>query len=82
MSQPWTETLKVLTGQDYIDVTAIEEYFAPLIKWLKEENARNGEDIGWGIEREEDELELLLKEILEEDYQYMEDKYRKREWWY
>jgi len=39
-SQPWPEALKTLTGEDRMDATAILDYFAPLAKWLAEENAK------------------------------------------
>ena len=37
--------MKVLTGQKEFSASAIEEYFRPLITWLKEQNA--GEQVGW-----------------------------------
>ena len=45
MSRPWPEALKALTGQDRIDATAILDYFAPLQKWLDEQN--KGKPVGW-----------------------------------
>ena len=44
-SQPWPKALEVLTGQDQMDATAILDYFAPLKKWLDEQN--RGKPIGW-----------------------------------
>jgi len=44
-SQPWPETLKLLTGKSEIDATAVVDYFAPLKKWLDEQNA--GKPTGW-----------------------------------
>jgi peptidyl-dipeptidase A len=38
MSRPWSEALKTLTGEDRMDATAILDYFAPLKKWLDEQN--------------------------------------------
>jgi peptidyl-dipeptidase A len=38
-SRPWPEALKALTGEDKMDATAILDYFAPLKKWLDEQNA-------------------------------------------
>ncbi len=38
MSRPWPEALKALTGEDRMDATAILDYFAPLKKWLDEQN--------------------------------------------
>jgi peptidyl-dipeptidase A len=33
--------LEALTGEKRMDATAIIDYFAPLKKWLDEQNARN-----------------------------------------
>lgn len=44
-SRPWPEALKVLTGEDRMDATAILEYFAPLHAWLKQQN--KGRKCGW-----------------------------------
>lgn len=38
-SKPWPEALKAMTGEDKMDATAILDYFAPLKKWLDEQNA-------------------------------------------
>jgi peptidyl-dipeptidase A len=37
-SKPWPEAMKAITNQTKMDVSAILEYFAPLIDWLKEQN--------------------------------------------
>ena len=44
-SRPWQEALQSLTGQRQMDATAILDYFAPLKKWLDEQNA--GKPSGW-----------------------------------
>src|SRR5437868_3474773 len=44
-SRPWPEALKELTGEDKMDATAILDYFAPLKKWLDEQN--KGHQSGW-----------------------------------
>jgi len=44
-SKPWPDALEVLTGQRQMDATAIVDYFAPLKKWLDEQN--RGKPIGW-----------------------------------
>ncbi|HVM75783.1 MAG TPA: M2 family metallopeptidase [Candidatus Saccharimonadales bacterium] len=46
-SKPWPDALKVLTGQDQIDATALADYFAPLKTWLDEQNKKNGYPVGW-----------------------------------
>jgi peptidyl-dipeptidase A len=44
-SRPWPEALHAMTGERQIDATAILDYFAPLKKWLDEQN--KGRTIGW-----------------------------------
>ena len=44
-SQPWPDALDALTGQRQMDATAILDYFAPLQKWLDEQN--KGKPVGW-----------------------------------
>ncbi len=44
-SRPWPDALEALTGERQMDATAILDYFAPLKKWLDEQNA--GHKTGW-----------------------------------
>jgi len=44
-SRPWPDALEALTGQRQMDATAIRDYFAPLQKWLDEQN--KGKPTGW-----------------------------------
>ena len=44
-SKPWPDAMQALTGQREGDATAIIEYFAPLKKWLDEQN--KGMKQGW-----------------------------------
>ncbi|MFP5289104.1 MAG: M2 family metallopeptidase [Thermoanaerobaculia bacterium] len=44
-SRPWPEALKVVTGQERMDATAIIDYFAPLKTWLDQQN--KGQKCGW-----------------------------------
>jgi peptidyl-dipeptidase A len=44
-SRPWPVALSALTGRQDMDATAIRDYFAPLQKWLDEQN--KGKPIGW-----------------------------------
>ena len=44
-SRPWPDALEALTGQRQMDATAILDYYAPLKKWLDEQNA--GHKVGW-----------------------------------
>ncbi len=45
LSRPWQDALFELTGAREMDATAIREYFAPLQKWLDEQN--RGKPVGW-----------------------------------
>ncbi len=44
-SQPWQDTLEVMTGTREMDATAIIDYFAPLMGYLEEQN--EGRSCGW-----------------------------------
>ncbi len=44
-SRPWPDALQALTGKREMDATAIVDYFAPLKKWLDEQN--KGKPVGW-----------------------------------
>ena len=44
-SRPWQDALASLTGQREMDATAVLDYFAPLKKWLDEQNA--SKPVGW-----------------------------------
>ncbi|MGH9863467.1 MAG: M2 family metallopeptidase [Candidatus Acidiferrales bacterium] len=44
-SRPWPAALEALTGEKRMDATAILDYFAPLMKWLEEQN--RGRRVGW-----------------------------------
>ncbi len=44
-SKPWPDELETLTGQRQMDATAILDYFAPLQRWLDEQN--KGQKSGW-----------------------------------
>jgi peptidyl-dipeptidase A len=44
-SRPWPDALEALTGERRMDASALLEYFAPLQKWLDEQN--HGKKVGW-----------------------------------
>jgi peptidyl-dipeptidase A len=44
-SRPWPDALEALTGERQMDASALLDYFAPLKKWLDEQNA--GHRVGW-----------------------------------
>jgi peptidyl-dipeptidase A len=52
LSKPWPEALKALTGEDKMDANAMMEYFAPLKKWLDEQNAANNANPGWTMPKD------------------------------
>ena len=39
--------MEMLTGGREMDASVIREYFKPLEMWLKADNEKNGEFIGW-----------------------------------
>jgi len=44
-SRPWQEALEKIAGTREMDASAIRDYFAPLQKWLDEQN--RGKPVGW-----------------------------------
>jgi peptidyl-dipeptidase A len=44
-SRPWQDALEKIAGTREMDASAIRDYFAPLQKWLDEQN--QGKPIGW-----------------------------------
>ena len=45
LSRPWQDALEKVAGPREMDATAIRDYFAPLQKWLDEQN--KGKPVGW-----------------------------------
>jgi peptidyl-dipeptidase A len=45
LSRPWQDALEKIAGTREMDATAIRDYFAPLQKWLDQQNA--GKKVGW-----------------------------------
>nr|XP_056719617.1 angiotensin-converting enzyme [Euleptes europaea] len=46
-SQQWQDILQQLTGTNQMDATALLEYFSPVTQWLKQQNSRMNETLGW-----------------------------------
>lgn len=46
-SRPWPDAMEALTGQRAMRADGLLEYFRPLHDWLRAENQRTGEYIGW-----------------------------------
>lgn len=49
-SQRWQEILQEVIGEGRLDGTALREYFRPLEEWLRQENLRNNEFVGWNYD--------------------------------
>ncbi|KAM3960983.1 angiotensin-converting enzyme isoform 1-T1 [Aphomia sociella] len=65
-SKPWPDAMEALTGQRNMDASGVLEYFEPLYEWLKTENERTGEYIGWeqsNIEYCSDEQRMAMEEF-------------------
>ncbi|KAJ8384193.1 hypothetical protein AAFF_G00207410 [Aldrovandia affinis] len=46
-SKPWPEAMAMITGQPHMSALPLMEYFKPLSDWLREENTKNQEELGW-----------------------------------
>ncbi|CAD6233914.1 GSCOCG00007391001-RA-CDS, partial [Cotesia congregata] len=46
-SRPWQDTLQEAIGEFRLDGDALREFFRPLEDWLRTENLRSGEVVGW-----------------------------------
>ncbi|KAG8234713.1 hypothetical protein J437_LFUL014330 [Ladona fulva] len=51
-SRPWHEAIQVLTDgrEDKLSASALRDYFRPLEEWLRQENLRTQEPIGWSYD--------------------------------
>lgn len=49
-SQSWQLTLQEVIGEGRLDGSALREYFRPLEEWLRNENLRNQEFVGWNYD--------------------------------
>ncbi|XP_020810370.1 angiotensin-converting enzyme [Drosophila serrata] len=49
-SQPWQEVLQETLQDGRLDGSALREYFAPLEEWLRLENLRTNEYVGWNYD--------------------------------
>lgn len=46
-SLPWRDVLFQATGESRLDGSAVRDYFRPLEDWLRNENLRTQEFVGW-----------------------------------
>ncbi|XP_031825829.1 angiotensin-converting enzyme Ance-3 [Nomia melanderi] len=49
-SIPWQDTLQEAIGEGRLDASALREYFRPLEDWLRTENLRTGDVVGWSYD--------------------------------
>lgn len=68
--QPWQEVLQEVIGEGRLDGSALREYFRPLEDWLRNENLRNNEFVGWTYDgdyckhRYEPSLIIIIRHVL------------------
>ncbi|CAL4099743.1 unnamed protein product, partial [Meganyctiphanes norvegica] len=67
-TKTWKETLKVLTGSEYLDPEAVLEYFRPLEDWLRKWAKQNDEHIGWQHEEKAAYCQKYEKHEIEHDH--------------
>uniref|UniRef100_UPI00358E57EB angiotensin-converting enzyme isoform X2 n=1 Tax=Myxine glutinosa TaxID=7769 RepID=UPI00358E57EB len=46
-SRPWPEVLQEITGTASMSAKPLMEYFEPITQWLKEQNQKNNDTLGW-----------------------------------
>ncbi|KAA0725569.1 Angiotensin-converting enzyme [Triplophysa tibetana] len=46
-SKPWTEVLQEAVGTNRMDASSLINYFEPITTWLREQNKKTGEMLGW-----------------------------------
>ncbi|XP_050709659.1 angiotensin-converting enzyme-like isoform X2 [Eriocheir sinensis] len=51
-SKEWPDAMEELTGGRVMDASVIREYFMPLEMWLKQDNEKHGEFVGWEADGE------------------------------
>ncbi|KAL5242758.1 hypothetical protein ACI65C_010168 [Semiaphis heraclei] len=49
-SENWRDTLSLAIGENRLDGSALREFFQPLEEWLRNENLRTGQFIGWNYD--------------------------------
>lgn len=46
-SENWRDTLSLAIGENRLDGSAMREFFQPLEEWLRNENLRTEQFVGW-----------------------------------
>lgn len=61
-SVPWQQTMQDAIGEGRLNGEALREYFRPLEEWLRTENLRTGEVVGWtyGEQKKKKEKKKLI----------------------
>lgn len=49
-SAPWSQILQETIGEARLNGEALRDYFRPLEDWLRSENLRTGEYLGWSYD--------------------------------
>nr|XP_026489198.1 angiotensin-converting enzyme-like protein Ace3 [Vanessa tameamea] len=49
-SLPWSQVLQETIGEGKLSGEALRDYFRPLEEWLRSENLRTGEYLGWSYD--------------------------------
>lgn len=49
-SAPWSQILQETIGEGRLNGEALRDYFRPLEDWLRSENLRTGEYLGWSYD--------------------------------
>ncbi|VVC98419.1 unnamed protein product, partial [Leptidea sinapis] len=49
-SVPWSQVLQESIGEAKLSGEALRDYFRPLEDWLRSENLRTGEYLGWSYD--------------------------------
>jgi hypothetical protein len=65
-SKPWQDAMEAMTGQRDVLATPLLNYFEPLMEWLKTENAKNGDYIGWDLPSTLEESPITIAEKVAE----------------
>ena len=62
-SKPWQDVLEKIIGKRNMCASGLLEYFKPLHEWLKTENEKNKEFIGWNKLQKGNKIKLLYKKF-------------------
>ena len=69
-SKPWQDAMEAMTGQRDVLATPLLNYVEPLMEWLKAENAKNGDYIGWDLPTLEESPITIAEKVAEKEASY------------